>query len=172
MLRCLDLGLSLSDLDLLTIGMVYDMITEKSNDDCDYDEIGTQEDMKLYWREVSETDRVKGLMIEIGGNVTGLKKALADVDKSLKNTQTSLKDVNRLLKLDPKNTELLAQKQELLKKAIGETKDRLAALKQAEAQVQQQFREGKVSEEQYNNLKREIVDTESKLKSLDMMFLF
>ena len=56
--------------------------------------------------------------------------------------------------------------------AIGETKDRLAALKQAEAQVQQQFREGKVSEEQYNNLKREIVDTESKLKSLDMMFLF
>ena len=111
-------------------------------------------------------------MIEIGGNVTGLKKALADVDKSLKNTQTSLKGVNRLLKLDPKNTELLAQKQELLKKAIGETKDRLAALKQAEAQVQQQFREGKVSEEQYNNLKREIVDTESKLKSLDMMFLF
>ena len=111
-------------------------------------------------------------MIEIGGNVTGLMKALFDVDKSLKNTQTSLKGVNRLLKLDPKNTELLAQKQELLKKAIGETKDRLAALKQAEAQVQQQFREGKVSEEQYNNLKREIVDTESKLKSLDMMFLF
>ena len=111
-------------------------------------------------------------MIEIVGNVTGLKKALFDVNKSLKNTQTSLKGVNRLLKLDPKNTELLAQKQELLKKAIGETKDRLAALKQAEAQVQQQFREGKVSEEQYNNLKREIVDTESKLKSLDMMFLF
>ena len=116
---------------------------------------------------MSETDRVKGLMIEIGGNVTGLKKALADVDKSLKNTQTSLKDVNRLLKLDPKNTELLAQKQELLKKAIGETKDRLAALKQAEAQAQQQFREGKVSEEQYNNLKREIIDTENKLKSLE-----
>ena len=85
--------------------------------------------MPINIQEVSETDRVKGLMIEIGGNVTGLKKALADVDKSLKNTQTSLKDVNRLLKLDPKNTELLAQKQELLKKAIGETKDRLAALK-------------------------------------------
>ena len=128
--------------------------------------------MPIIIQEVSKTDRVKGLMIEIGGNVTGIKKALSDVDKSLKNTQTSLKDVNRLLKLDPKNTELLAQKQELLKKAIGETKDRLAALKQAEAQVQQQFREGKVSEEQYNNLKREIVDTESKLKSLDMMFLF
>lgn len=112
-------------------------------------------------------DRIKGLTVEIGGNVTGLKKALADVDKSLSTTQKSLKDVNKLLKLDPKNTELLTQKQNLLKKSINDTKDKLSALKNAERQVQQQFKEGKVSEEQYNALKREIIATESSLKGLE-----
>lgn len=112
-------------------------------------------------------DRIKGLTVEIGGNVTGLKKALSDVDKSLNTTQKSLKDVNKLLKLDPKNTELLTQKQNLLKKSIGDTKEKLTALKNAEKQVQQQFKEGKVSEEQYNSLKREIIATESSLKGLE-----
>jgi phage-related minor tail protein len=60
------------------------------------------------------TNRIKGITIDIGGNTTQLTKALDDVDKSLKDTQGQLKDVNKLLKLDPSNVELLRQKQDLL----------------------------------------------------------
>ena len=65
--------------------------------------------------------RIKGITVVIGGDTTGLDKALQNVDRSLSSTQKALKDVNRLLKLDPKNTELLAQKQRLLKEAIEDT---------------------------------------------------
>lgn len=111
-------------------------------------------------------NRIKGITIEIGGDTTGLKKALSDVDKSIRDTQSELKDVERLLKIDPKNTELLAQKQRLLTQAVADTKDRLDTLKEAEKQVQQQFKEGKVSQDQYDALKREIVATEQAEKSL------
>ena len=111
-------------------------------------------------------NRIKGITIEIGGDTTGLKKALSDVDKSIRDTQSELKDVERLLKIDPKNTELLAQKQRLLTQAVADTKDRLDTLKEAEKQVQEQFKQGKVSEDQYNALKREIVATEQAEKSL------
>ena len=70
-------------------------------------------------------NRIKGITVEIGGDTTGLDKALKSVNSSIKTTQSSLKDVNRLLKLDPKNTELLSQKQKLLKDAIGATKENL-----------------------------------------------
>ena len=70
------------------------------------------------------SNRIKGITIDIGGNTTQLTKALADVDKSLKDTQTQLKDVNKLLKLDPSNVELLRQKQDLLGKAVADTKTR------------------------------------------------
>ena len=66
-------------------------------------------------------NRIKGITIEIGGDTTGLKKALSDVDKSIRDTQSELKDVERLLKIDPKNTELLAQKQKLLTQAVADT---------------------------------------------------
>lgn len=111
-------------------------------------------------------NRIKGITIEIGGDTTGLKKALSDVDKSIRDTQSELKDVERLLKIDPKNTELLAQKQRLLTQAVADTKDRLDTLKEAEKQVQEQFKQGKVSEDQYNALKREIVATEQAEKNL------
>lgn len=111
-------------------------------------------------------NRIKGITIEIGGDTTGLKKALSDVDKSIRDTQSELKDVERLLKIDPKNTELLAQKQKLLTQAVADTKDRLETLKEAEKQVQEQFKQGKVSEDQYNALKREIVATEQAEKNL------
>ena len=52
-------------------------------------------------------NRIKGITVEIGGDTTKLSKALEGVNKSIKNTQTQLKDVEKLLKLDPKNTELL-----------------------------------------------------------------
>ena len=112
-------------------------------------------------------DRIKGITIEIGGDTTGLDKALSGTNKEIRNTQSQLKDVERLLKLDPSNTELLKQKQKLLADAVGETKDKLNALKDAERQVEEQFKQGKISQEQYEALKREIIATEEQLKSLE-----
>lgn len=112
-------------------------------------------------------DRVKGITVEIGGDVTGLNKALTKTNKAIGNTQTQLRDVERLLKLDPKNTELLAQKQRLLADSVEKTKAKLETLKTAEKQVQQQFAEGKVTQQQYDSLQREIAATEQSLKSLE-----
>lgn len=112
--------------------------------------------------------RIKGITIELDANVTPLQKALGSVDKSLKNTQASLKDINKLLKLDPSNTELLRQKQELLKKSIDDTKDRLKTLKEAYKQL-----DGKGTEEakqQQELLAREISETESNLNGLKEEF--
>lgn len=112
-------------------------------------------------------NNIKGITIEIGGNAQKLKDVLSDVNKETRKTQAELKEVERLLKLDPKNTEALAQKQKLLKQAISETKDKLDVLKTAEVQVEKQFQRGEVSEEQYRALKREIEATELSLKNLE-----
>ena len=69
--------------------------------------------------------RIKGITVEIGGDTTGLDKELRGVNSTIKTTQSSLKDVNKLLKLDPSNTNLVTQKQKLLKDAIGATKEKL-----------------------------------------------
>lgn len=110
---------------------------------------------------------IKGITIEIGGDTTGLQNALKGVNTQIKTTQAQLKDINTLLKLDPTNTELLQQKQQALSETIGSTKEKLETLRTAEKQVQQQFQEGKVSQEQYDALKREIIATEESLKSLE-----
>lgn len=110
---------------------------------------------------------IKGITIDIGGNTAPLNKALADVNKTSRNLQNELKQVDKLLKLDPKNTELLAQKQKLLSEAIGNTKEKLETLKEAEKQAQQQFQNGEISEEQYRALQREIIKTEEELKALE-----
>ena len=112
-------------------------------------------------------DRIKGITVEIGGDTTGLSKALSGVNREISSTQKELRDVERLLKLDPTNTNLLQQKQRLLAQAVGETKTKLDSLKQAEAQEQSQFKEGKVSQEQYEALQREIIATEQSLKKLE-----
>ena len=104
--------------------------------------------------------RIRGITIEIDGNTTKLQKALSGVDKSLKDTQTKLKDVDKLLKLDPKNVELLTQKQKALNDAVELTKVRLDALKEAQEGV------AKGSEE-WDTLQREIVATEQDLKGLE-----
>nr|DAW57657.1 MAG TPA: minor tail protein [Caudoviricetes sp.] len=111
--------------------------------------------------------RIKGITIEINGDTVGLNNALKNVNTSIKATQSSLKDVERLLKLDPKNVELLRQKQEYLSKSVEETRNKLQALKDAEQQVQQQFAEGKISQEQYDALQREIAETEQELRRLE-----
>lgn len=102
--------------------------------------------------------RIKGITIEIGGDTKGLQDSLKKVDKDLKGTQNKLKDINKLLKMDPKNTELLTQKQKALKDAVSGTEERLKELKEAQSQV------GKGTEE-WDNLQREIIETEQNLKS-------
>lgn len=109
--------------------------------------------------------RIKGITIEIDGKTTKLQSALKSVDTQLNKTQSSLRDVNKLLKLDPKNTELLAQKQKALSDSVSVTEEKLKTLKAAEKEAQRAFAEGKISKEQYDALKREIAETEAKLKS-------
>jgi TP901 family phage tail tape measure protein len=111
--------------------------------------------------------RIKGITVEIGGDTTGLEKALKSVNSTIRSTQSSLRDVNRLLKLDPKNTTLLTQKQKMLKSAIGATKEKLESLKQAQVQAKQQLESGDLGQDKYDALQREITETEQKLKSLE-----
>lgn len=110
-------------------------------------------------------NRIKGITIDIDGNTTKLTDSLKSVDKSLKDTQAKLKDVDKLLKFDPKNTDLLKQKQELLAKAVNDTKTRLDELKKA----QQQMIDSGVDKnsEQYQALVREIAETEQQLKKAE-----
>lgn len=112
------------------------------------------------------SNRIKGITIEIGGDTTGLTDSLKDVESQLSSTQTALRDVNRLLKLDPTNTELLAQKQRLLSDAVKETEVKLDALKQADKQAKKQLESGNLGQEKYDALQREIIETENKLNSL------
>lgn len=112
-------------------------------------------------------DRIKGITVVLGGDTTGLNKALSGTNKEIKNTQAQLKDVERLLKLDPTNTTLLEQKQRLLADAVGETKSKLDTLKTAEKQVQEQFKRGEVSQQQYDALQREIIATKNELGKLE-----
>lgn len=108
---------------------------------------------------------IKGLTVEIGGDTTKLGKALEDVNKKGRDLSAELGQINKLLKLDPGNTQLLAQKQKVLASAISNTAEKLETLKQAEKQVQQQFKRGEVSEDQVRALQREIIETERKMES-------
>lgn len=111
--------------------------------------------------------RIQGITVEIGGDTTKLQNALKGVNGQIKSTQSQLKDVNKLLKLDPGNTELLAQKHKLLAEAVSETKEKLATLKTAAEQANTALANGEISQEQYDALQREIVETEQDLKNLE-----
>lgn len=106
---------------------------------------------------------IKGLTVEIGGDTTKLGNALADVNKKSRDLSSELGQVNKLLKMDPGNTDLLTQKQKILSDAIGNTADKLDTLKEAEKQVQAQFKKGEASEAQVRALQREIIKTEQEL---------
>lgn len=108
--------------------------------------------------------RIKGITIEIDGDTKGLDKALGNVNQSASKTQQELRDVNKLLKLDPGNTDLIAQKQKLLAQAISQTSDKLGVLKSAQSQVEAQFKSGEIGEEQYRAFQREVAATEASLK--------
>ena len=113
---------------------------------------------------MANNSRIKGITVEIGGDVSGLDKALKKVNSSINDTQAQLKDVNRLLKLDPSNTELLRQKHQLLSKSVQDTSNRLEALKKAEEQLKQAGVEK--NSEQFMALQREIIETENRLNDL------
>lgn len=111
--------------------------------------------------------KIRGITIELGADTTGLKKALEDVDKSAKSTQKQLRDVERLLKLDPTNTELLAQKQRLLAENVTKTEEKLKALKQAQEQFSDEMLKTEEGRAQYDALSREIMVTERDLKEAE-----
>ncbi len=111
--------------------------------------------------------RIQGLVVEIGGDTTKLQTALKGVNTEIRNTQSQLRDVDKLLKLDPGNTELLAQKHRLLGDAVQETKQKLETLKTAAEQAEQALKDGTITQDQYDGLQREIAETEAKLKSLE-----
>ena len=111
-------------------------------------------------------DRIKGLTIVIDGNTTKLSKSLEGVNKDIRETQNQLKDVESLLRMNPGNIELLRQKEELLNKAIGDTKEKLEKLKEAQKQMDDSGVDK--SSSQYQNLQREIIATESSLKKLQI----
>ena len=113
------------------------------------------------------SSRIKGITVEIGGDTTKLEKALKGVNTEIKNTQSQLKDVNKLLKIDPGNTELLSQKQKLLTQAVDETKKKLDTLKTAAEQANSALASGDITQEQYDALQREIAETEQNLKALE-----
>ncbi|MCM1497138.1 MAG: phage tail tape measure protein [Clostridium sp.] len=111
--------------------------------------------------------RIKGITVEIGGDTTKLQTALKGVNSSIKDTQSQLRDVEKLLKLDPGNTELLAQKHRLLADAVSETKEKLATLKTAAEQANTALANGEISQSQYDALQREIIETENTLRNLE-----
>lgn len=111
--------------------------------------------------------RIQGITVEIGGDTTKLSTALSKVNKEIRDTQAQLKDVNKLLKLDPGNTELMAQKQRLLSQAVSETKEKLDALKLAGQQANEALAKGEISQIQYDALQREIIETELALRDLE-----
>lgn len=107
-------------------------------------------------------DRIKGITVQIGGDTTGLSKALSGVNKQIKTTQNELKDVEKLLKMDPGNTKLLEQKQRLLASAAEESKTKLDSLKAAEKEVQQQFKDGVIDQSKMDAFNREMADAKQK----------
>lgn len=109
---------------------------------------------------------IKGITIKIGGDTTGLDKALKETNKKSRELESELKAVNKALKLDPNNVTLVKQKQDLLKDSIKETKSKLDVLKEAQSQVTAQYKKGEIDAGQYRAFQRELETTKSKLSSL------
>lgn len=113
-------------------------------------------------------NNIKGITIDIDGNVTGLNKALKSVNKNIKDTSSDLREVEKLLKLDPGNAELLAQKQRLLGNQISNTKEKLQTLNKAAEQAKEKLGEGgEEAQRDYEALRREIIQNEQQLTRLE-----
>lgn len=110
-------------------------------------------------------DKIRGITIELSGDTSKLTKSLKSVNSSISSTQKQLKDVERLLKLDPTNTELLRQKQQLLTKQVEDTKEKLEQLNKVQDEMNAQGVDK--SSAQYQALQREIIATENDLKEAE-----
>lgn len=111
--------------------------------------------------------RIKGITIELDGSTTGLQKALEDVNKKSRDVSKELRDIERSLKFNPGNATLIAQQQRALAEQVENTSEKLKRLKDAQADVDKQFAEGKINQKQYDAFQREIIETESRLKHFE-----
>ena len=118
---------------------------------------------------MASSKKLQGITIEIDGNTTKLSDSLKDVNKVIGSTQSELKNINSLLKLDPGNTTLLAQQQKVLADAIKGTSEKLETLREAKRQADARIASGAEEENSasYRELEREIVATESQLRKLN-----
>ena len=110
--------------------------------------------------------RIAGITIQLGADTRSLVQALKDTNAVISRTQKELKMVERALKLDPGNSELLRQQQELLQEAVSETTTKLDALRQAQAEVERKFQAGEISATEYRSFNRELITTEQNLQRL------
>ena len=106
--------------------------------------------------------KISGITIAIGADTTGVTNGLKDIGKQSNSVNSELRDVERLLKLNPSNVELVAQKQQLLSKQVELTTKKLDGLKGAQTDVERQFKSGDIGEEQYRAFQREVVATEGR----------
>ena len=112
---------------------------------------------------------IKGIIVEIGGDTSGLQKALSKVNSATSGLTKELRGINSLLKLDPKNTELVTQKQQVLSETIKDTENKLKLLQTTyDEAVEAEANGSKISEENWRNIQREIINTENKLKTLKL----
>lgn len=110
--------------------------------------------------------RITGVTVEIGGDTTALSTAIKNLNKEINASQSELKEVEKLLKMDPTSTELLTQKQRYLGEEIEATREKLETLKSIEGQMTEQLNSGKISQDKYDAFQREIMETEDRLKDL------
>lgn len=113
------------------------------------------------------SSKIKGLTIAIGGETTGLDKALSGVNKKSKDLQSELREVEKLLKFDPSNTELLAQKQKLLSDAVQTSREKVDTLGTALEQAQEKLASGDIGEDQFRALQREVIKAEQSLDKFE-----
>lgn len=116
---------------------------------------------------MANNKKIRGLTVEIGGDTTKLGKALDDSKKKSKNLQTELRQVEKLLKMDPGNVELLAQKQKILTDQVDETKKRLSMMKEEQEKVNRLFQNGEIGEADYRKYQREVEQTRIDLEKLE-----
>ena len=110
---------------------------------------------------------IKGIKIEIDGDTQPLQKALKNVNKAATDASQELRQIDKALKFDTGNVTLLTQKQEVLQKQVSTTKEKLETLRQAQSQVEQQFKNGDIGADQYRAFQREVETTKNVLKGYE-----
>lgn len=113
------------------------------------------------------SQNIRGITVEIAGNTTGLSNALQDVNQRSRNLSGELSQVQRLLRLDPSNVNLVAQQQQLLADAVENSREKLNRLRAAQQQVDEQFRNGTISQESYRAFQREVAKAEQELNRFE-----